>query len=156
MAVPFLDLEAVEVVLLVQDGRHRPAVAAEGGLRKTVGGYSIYVGVVSAGIMAFRQDHGELRMHGGVPAGLDQHHVLVSLFVAASGERIADAEVTARVSGPRKSEDKRLLPVPIGGEIAYGNLFSMRQGERYRFDVNIRRAGSPEPAAASFDYRHRF
>lgn len=129
--------------------------AAADGLQKTVGGYSIYVGVVSAGIMAFRQDHGELRMHGGVPAGLDQHHVLVSLFDAASGARVADAEVTARVSAPkRQTEEKRLLHVPLGGEIAYGNFFRMRQAERYRIELTIRRASSPGAVEAVFDYRH--
>jgi len=133
------------------------AAAAEDGLQKTVGGYSIYVGVVSAGIMAFRQDHGELRMHGGVPAGLDQHHLLVSLFDAASGERVADAEVSARVSAPkRQTEEKPLLHVPLGSEIAYGNFFRMRQGERYRIELTIRRAGSAESIGAEFDYRHRF
>jgi hypothetical protein len=132
------------------------ALAAADGLHKTVGGYSIYVGVVSAGIMAFRQDHGELRMHGGVPAGLDQHHVLVTLFDAASGARVADAEVTARVSAPkRQTEEKRLLHVPLGSEIAYGNFFRMRQGERYRIELTIRRAGSAEAVTAGFDYRHR-
>lgn len=134
-----------------------PGGAADGdGLQKTVGGYSIYVGVVAAGIMAFRLDHGELRMHGGVPAGLDQHHVLVSLFDAASGARVADAEVTARVSAPkRQTEEKRLLHVPLGGEIAYGNFFRMRQGERYRIELTIRRASSPGAVEAVFDYRHR-
>ena len=132
------------------------AAAADDSLQKTVGGYSIYVGVVSAGIMAFRQDHGELRMHGGVPAGLDQHHVLVSLFDAASGARVADAEVTARVTAPkRQTEEKRLLHVPLGGEIAYGNFFRMRQGERYRIELTIRRAGSAEAVTVGFDYRHR-
>lgn len=131
------------------------AAAAPDGLQKTIGGYSIYVGVVSAGIMAFRDEHGELRMHGGVPAGLDQHHVLVSLFDAASGARIADAEITARVSGPREPEEKRLLHVPLGGEIAYGNFFRMRQGERYRIELTIRRAGSAQAVTAEFDYRHR-
>lgn len=130
--------------------------AAADGLQKTIGGYSIHVGVVSAGIMAFRDDHGELRMHGGVPAGLDQHHVLVSLFDAASGARVADAEITARVYGPREPEEKRLQHVPLGGEIAYGNFFRMRQGERYRIELMVRRAGSAEVVTAGFDYRHRF
>ena len=132
------------------------ARAAADPLHQSAGGYSIYVGVVSAGIMAFRQDHGELRMHGGVPAGLDQHHVLVSLFDAKSGERVADAEITARVTGLRQPEEKRLLHVPLGGEIAYGNFFRMRQGERYRIELVIRRAGSAQPVTAGFDYRHRF
>ena len=125
-------------------------------LHRSVGGYSVYVGVVSAGVMAFRQDHGELRMHGGVPAGLDQHHVLVSVFAAGNGARVADAEITARVSGPREPEEKRLFHVPLGGEIAYGNFFRMRQGERYRIELAIRRAGSAAPVTAGFDYRHRF
>lgn len=132
------------------------ARAAADPLHQSAGGYSIYVGVVSAGIMAFRQDHGELRMHGGVPAGLDQHHVLVSLFDAKSGERVADAEITARVTGPRQPEEKRLQHVALGGEIAYGNFFRMRQGERYRIELVIRRAGSAQPVTAGFDYRHRF
>lgn len=125
-------------------------------LHKTMEGYSVYVGVVSAGVMAFREDHGELRMHGGVPAGLDQHHVLVNLFEAGSGARVADADITARVSGARQPEEKRLLHVPLGGETGYGNFFRMRQGERYRIELTIRRSGLALPVTAVFDYRHRF
>jgi hypothetical protein len=44
----------------------------------------------------------------------------------------------------------------LGGEIAYGNFFRMRQGERYRIELVIRRAGSAQPVTAGFDYRHRF
>lgn len=132
------------------------AGAAHDPLHKTAGGYSIFVGVVSAGIMAFRQDHGELRVHGGVPAGLDQHHLLVSVFDAGSGSRIADVEVSARVAGPREPEEKALQHVPLAGEIAYGNFFRMREGERYRIDLAIRRPGVPGAVSATFDYRHRY
>lgn len=62
---------------------------------------------------------------------------------------LADAEVTARVSAPkRQTEEKRLLHVPLGGEIAYGNFFRMRQDERYRIELMIRRAGSAEAVTA--------
>jgi hypothetical protein len=125
-------------------------------LHRTVDGYSVYVGVVSAGVMAFREDHGELRMHGGVPAGLDQHHVLVNLFEAGSGARVGDADITARVSGARQPEEKGLLHVPLGSETGYGNFFRMRQGERYRIELTIRRAGATLPVTAIVDYRHRF
>ena len=132
-----------------------PAGAEHEPLHRTVGSYSIYAGVVSAGIMAFRQDHGELRMHGGVPAGLDQHHLLVGLFEQKSGARVTDAEISVRVTGPRGTEEKKLLHVPLGGEIAYGNFFRMRPAERYRIDLNIRRAGGAAALEAAFEYRHR-
>jgi len=81
--------------------------------------------------------------------------VLVSLFDAQSGARVADAEITARVTGPRQPEEKRLLHVPLAGEIAYGNFFHMRPDERYRIELTIRRAGSAGAVTAGFDYRHR-
>ena len=132
-----------------------PAAAEHEPSHRTVGSYSIYAGVVSAGVMAFRQDHGELRMHGGVPAGLDQHHLLVGLFEQKSGARVTDAEISVRFTGPRGTEEKELLHVPLGGEIAYGNFFRMRPDERYRIDLNIRRAGAAGTVEAAFEYRHR-
>lgn len=60
------------------------------------------------------------------------------------------------MTSPRQPEEKRLQHVPLGGEFAYGNFFRMRQGERYRIELAIRRAGSGEAINADFDYRHRF
>jgi hypothetical protein len=36
-------------------------------LHRSAGRHSIHLGVVSADILAFRRNHGALRMHGGVP-----------------------------------------------------------------------------------------
>ena len=130
------------------------ARAADDPLHRTVGGYSVYVGVIPTGIFAYRQDHGDLHMHGGLQVGRNQHHVMASLFDVASGARVADATVTARVTGPRESEEKSLPPITIDGQIAYGNFFRLRQGERYRIELTIR--GAAGVAEAAFDYRHDF
>lgn len=43
--------------------------------------------------------HPEGAMHGGTPAGAHEYHVVIAIFDAASGTRISDASVRAKVSG---------------------------------------------------------
>jgi hypothetical protein len=123
---------------------------------KTVGGYTIYFGVLPAGVLfLFRPDHGDAKMHGGLRFG-DPHHMLVGLVDAASGARIGDAEITARIT-PAKGDpqERRLERMTVEGGAAYGNFFALRRDHRYRIDLTIRRPGSAFAVEASFDYTHR-
>ena len=125
-------------------------------LSKTVGGYTIYFGVLPAGVLfLYRPDHGDAKVHGE-PRFDDPHHVLVGLVDAASGARSGDADITARIT-PAKGEPQegRLERMIVEGGAAYGNFFALRRNQRYRIDLTIRRPGTAAAVEASFDYTHR-
>ena len=75
--------------------------ASAADLAKTASGMTIRVGVTPAESM---RGQPESKLHGGVPSGKGQHHVVVALFESASGQRISTAEFTAKVGAwPRAS-----------------------------------------------------
>src|SRR6266567_9355334 len=87
-----------------------PAIAADDGNYKTVGGLSVYIGVVPAELVkGLPHQSSELPMHGGIPSGSHQYHVVAAIFDAASGARISDATVTAKVSGLGLSGSQQAL-----------------------------------------------
>jgi hypothetical protein len=74
---------------------------------------------------------------------------------AASGARIGDAEITARITSAKgEPQERRLEWMTVEGSAAYGNFFALRREQRYRVDFTIRRPGSGA-VEASFDYTHR-
>lgn len=132
-----------------------PAVAmgAAGDVRN-VDGYAVYLGVVPAAIvLGHAPAHAERQMHGGVPAGHHQHHLVVAVFDAATGVRVDDAVVSARVGEPGLAVvDKRLQPMPIAGAISYGNYFVLSPPGPYRIEVHIMRPASARPIVTTFTY----
>ena len=91
---------------------------------KTVGGYTIYLGVLPAGVLfLYRPDHGDPTVHSGPRFG-DAHHVLVGLVDATRGSRIDDAEITARIV-PTKGEpqERRLERMSVEGGDGVWQLF---------------------------------
>lgn len=73
------------------------AAAQDAQLSKTAGGMTVYVGIVPAEIVKGLGK--ELPMHGGVPKGAHQYHLVAAVFDAAGGARLADAAVNAQISG---------------------------------------------------------
>lgn len=72
--------------------------AADSSQHKIVNGVAIYLGMLPAEmILGHPKPHTEAEMHGGVPAGSYQYHVMVVLFDNVSGKRITGATVSARV-----------------------------------------------------------
>lgn len=128
----------------------------ETGSHQQIGSIDIYYGVLPAQIAGKHPaTHEERTMHGGVPSGKDQYHLIVALY-DASGKRITDADVAASVgefgmAGTRKT----LEPMRIGETTTFGNYFQLRRGELYRIAIEIRRLGKqrPETIEALFDYR---
>jgi hypothetical protein len=94
---------------------NRSGHRVETGSHQQVDGIDIYIGLVPARIAGEHQaTHKERTMHGGVPTGKDEYHLIVALF-DANGKRITDAAVTATIaelgmSGPRKT----LQPMRVG------------------------------------------
>ena len=133
------------------------AFAADSNLHKVVHGVSIYLGVFPAEmILGHPKPHVEAEMHGGVPAGQNQQHVVVALFDNATGRRITAARVRANVSEIGLSGvQKKLEPMLIAGTVSYGNYFNMPAvNNPYRIQVRIELPGVADVIEAQFDYQH--
>ena len=128
-----------------------PARSAD--LSKTVDGVTFYVGVIPAEIVrGHPAEHSESTMHGSVPAG--SRHIVVALFDAETGERITDAQVSARVEQLGLSaEHKDLDPMQIAGTVSYGNFYAMPGGEIFKIRVIVKRKGGSRRIEAEFEYR---
>jgi hypothetical protein len=120
--------------------------------RETVQGIEIFYGFVSGErIRDYPRGSTEAGMHGGAPRG--HHHVMVSLFDAATGQRIENAQVTARVEELGiGAQEKVLEPMMLAGALAYGNYFRMSQRGSYRVTVRIRATGPERMVESSILY----
>ena len=133
------------------------ASASDTATHKVVHGVAIYLGVLPAEmILGHPKPHSEAEMHGGVPAGMHQFHVAVSLFDAASGKRISGAKVNARVYEiNRAGTQKKLEPMLIADTISYGNYFNMpTTNNPYRIRVLIELPGVAGVIETEFEYQH--
>ena len=119
---------------------------------KTVGGLTVYLGVVPAEVVKGHEPgHSERQMHEGVPSRRGQYHVMVVIFESASGKRITDARVVARVSEPGLAPvQKQLEPMAIAGAMSFGNYFPMGSAGPYSIKVAF------EPAAAKQKFETEF
>ena len=104
---------------------------------------------------AYQEGEPESAMHGGVPVGVHHHHVMVALFRAESNERITDAKVHATVGEVGLSQKRKdLKPMPIAGQMSYGNYFHMPKNQLYRISLQIRLPGQGRTVESHFDYKH--
>jgi len=112
-------------------------------------------GVIPAEIISGHPaDHVERKMHGGVPRGSGQHHLVVSLFDVKTGRRIENAQVSARIGELGLTpQSKTLEPMQFAGTVTYGNFFTMTSPGPYRIEIDLRPHGGA-PARAVFEYRH--
>lgn len=130
-----------------------PAVAAEAGDSKTAGGLTVYLGIVPAEIVKGQHPAGP-QVHGGVPKGSHEFHVVAAVFDAASNARITDATVTAKVSGLGLSgPQKTLEPMKIADTLTYGAFFNL-SADLYTIKLTVQRPGS-QTVAFDFKYDHR-
>jgi hypothetical protein len=124
---------------------------------KVVEGVSIYLGIVPARmILDHPEGHPEFKMHGGVPLGSGQYHVMVALFDANTGERITDATVTGRVfAGKPAGPEKTLGAMDIANSVTYGNYFAMNASGPYKVVVHIYRPKIDHIIEAQFEHKHQ-
>lgn len=128
-----------------------PARAAEEGQYKAGHGIAAYLGLLPAEMVK-----GHPKMHGGAPRGPHAYHLVVALFDEASGERISDAKVTARIAAPGMTgEEKSLEPMKIAGTATYGTFVTLPGFDRYTIALNVRSPGASKPIALEFVYDHR-
>jgi hypothetical protein len=117
------------------------AVALDAGQTKTAEGLTVYLGAMPAEIIrGHPTSHPEGGVHGGPPRSPHSYHLVVAIFETATGARVSDAKVVARVSslglaGVRKP----LEPMHIADTITYGNYFDLPDKERYRINVEVER-----------------
>ena len=118
---------------------------------RTAGALTVYLGVMPAEIIK-----GLPAMHGDVPAGPHEYHVVTAIFDATSGARVSDATVTAKVSGLGLSGPERTLePMSIADTITYGGFFSLPGRDLYTIELAIRRSLTQQPVVVAFKYDHR-
>lgn len=122
----------------------------------TADGVTAYLGVVSAQIAreSLTPHVGPERDAHGRLIASDSHHVVIALFNSATGARIENAEVSARLVAPDKyTSSKRLEPMRINDTVSYGNTFDLSGADEYRFHVEIRLVSRDEPVKFVFRYR---
>lgn len=124
---------------------------------KRVEGLGVYFGILPAAMVrGHAKAHPEASMHGGVPQGIHEYHILVAVFDDATGTRIDNAKVTATVSplGHVGQWSLTLDPMTIAGTITYGNFVDLPGNDRYDFRFNISMPGRKAPVSADFAYQH--
>lgn len=139
------------------------AVPAEAGVVdgvKTVDGLTVYLGVVPAAVTRVHPSgHTERAMHGGIASpGLHDVHLMVALFDRASGRRVSNVSVTARIHGTGRNRGTvRLLPMTINGARTYGGYASLGLDQDLMIALDIKRPGRAlrtSVVTAQFEYRH--
>lgn len=115
-------------------------------------GVVFHFGVVPAEIVqAHPSDHPERVMHGGGAKG--QKHLVLALFDASTGDRIAQADVQATVTLLGGSGvSRRLQPMMVADQPSFGGFFSMTPRGVYRIRFEVKRPDRPN-AVAEFEYR---
>jgi len=133
------------------------AAAQDTRLSKTAGGMTVYVGVVRAEIVkGLGAAANEPPMHGGVPKGPHQYHIVAAVFDSASGARVADAAVQAQVSGIGLAGiRKKLEPMEIANTKSYGGFFDLPGRDVYTVRLTIERPGQSKSVDLEFKYDHR-
>jgi hypothetical protein len=121
-------LAALLGALCVAGASSGVANAAATDQSKTAGGVTVYLGVVPAEIVKGLPSGSttERPMHGRIPEGPHEYHLVAAVFDAAAGTRVSDAVVTAEVSGLGLSGSKmKLEPMQIAGTTTYGGFVDL-------------------------------
>ena len=115
------------------------AAPAHAETSQTVDAYTIHLGVVPAESMEGHEPgHPERAMHGGKPFRHGQYHVMIVILETATGNRVTNARVVARVSEPGLAPmQKKLEPMEISGAMSFGNYFAMGAGGPYSIKLAI-------------------
>jgi cytochrome c5 len=137
-------------------GRRSASTGVTGQDFAVAGSTTLYFGVIPAETIRAHPDQYPPKAYGAPPSAPAQYYVTVAVFDSASGQRIDDAGVSARVttasgSGPEKA----LQPVTIGDSRSYGGYFTMGGTGTYTITVLVRRHGSTDVAQAQFEYMHQ-
>jgi hypothetical protein len=122
---------------------------------KTVGGISAYLGVMPAAIVRGHPSaHPEVTMHGGVPSGRFERHVVVALFDAKTFVRITNADIEATVEGlgHTGSVTKKLERMDIADAPTFGGYFPFQGPDKYTVRLKINAHGYARSVIIEFTY----
>ena len=150
-------IAAVLGVLCIAFAPSGVANAADTDLSKTAGGVTVYLGVVPAEIVKGLATGGttEQPMHGRIPKGPHEYHIVAAVFDAATRARVPDANVTAQIAGLGLSgSSMKLEPMQIAGTTTYGGFVNLPGLDLYTVKLTIERSGA-SPAVLQFKYDHR-
>lgn len=144
------------VLILIASVLLCASASAETDYSKSVGGYSVYLGVVPAEIVkGHTAAHTEATMHYGAKTTGDSHHVMVSIMDEKTGKQVANATVEGRVGEIGLSvTGKKLEPMIIAGTTTYGNFFPMSGTGPFQIDVEFRLSGQAQTQSTRFYYTH--
>ena len=137
-----------------------PAVAGVVDGARTVDGLTVYLGVVPAAVTrAHPPGHTERTMHGGIAKpGMHDVHLLVAVFNQATGERLKNVMVTARIHGTNLNRwTVPLTPMTVNGALTYGGYTSLGVEQNVMISVDIKRPGRTprtNTTTAQFEYVH--
>lgn len=98
-------------------------------------------------------------MHGGMAKpGIHDVHLLVAVFNGATGERLKNVAVTARMHGTGNNRwIVPLSPMTINGALTYGGYTSLGREEDLMISIDVKRPGRTphsSPDSAQFRYVH--
>lgn len=120
-------------------------------------GLVIYYGVLPAELVAPRDlDVPGTHMTPSRARGAGAHHLVIALFEEATGKRLSQATVRARVEPlGGAAEEKTLEPMQIAGTVTFGNFFRMDADMPYVIHLRIRRSdGASADVEVTVPYRH--
>lgn len=120
-------------------------------------GVLAYLGVLPAAMVRGHPgSHPEGTMHGGVPEGRHQYHLVLALFDAASGERIETARVSVEIMGLGHIGGTRLdlEPMMIADTVTWGTFVELPGRDSYAISFSVVLPGRAKAILFPFSYAH--
>lgn len=124
---------------------------------KKADGLAVYLGIVPASLVrGHPTGHPEQAMHGGAGPARHQQHLVVAVFDDATGTRVENARVSARISGLGHvgQQSLALEPMTIANTVTYGGFVSLPGNDRYEISIHIEVPGRPNPVSVAFSSEH--
>ena len=127
---------------------------------RTVDGLTVYLGVVPAAVTrTHAPQHPERNMHGGISRpSFHDVHLLVAVFNSASGQRLRNVAVTARIHGTNRNRwTVPLTPMTVNGALTYGGYTNVGAEEDVMISIDVTRPGRTthrRTTSAQFEYVH--
>jgi len=121
---------------------------------QVVDGLKLDYGLIAGeAIRAHPAGHPEADMHEAPPADQRNYHVVLAVFEASSGRRIADADVSMALTGPGHPGfgSTPMEPMKVTGQETYGRYIVLPEPGRYRLEFRVRTVGRHQPIRARFE-----
>jgi hypothetical protein len=122
-----------------------------------VEGVLAYLGVLPAAVVrGHPESHAEGSMHGGVPEGQHQYHIVLALFDAASGKRIESAQVSVSIMGLGHvgGNSLNLDPMTIANSVTWGTFVKLPGADLYDLKFKVLLPARKTAISFSFRYSH--